>query len=165
MLREVFPDGRPLPDDAIASLMLDRMQALANEIGPQAFHAAVLKAIDTCTHRPSIGVLRRLAGVSPRLDTHADAVVKAWDHVLKIARRHLGRDGEGNVVLRPFAERTPNGYVERPVPQLTAGVLAGLRVIGGWEALAETSPEFLSAKWAQFRDATRLSVEEVALYA
>lgn len=147
--------------DSAASYLLDRLVEMALEIGEERFHGVILKAIETCERRPVLATFRRLAGLNPKLDEH---VILAWELVTRIVGRHIGRDGEGNVILRPWLVRLhaqADRFTELPIPYIPEGVSRAVASMGGWSALAESFPVYWGLRFNSFKEVLRLSPEEM----
>lgn len=154
MLREMLPG--PLPSKEADSLALDMLEAMARQIGMEAFHAMILKAIETCERRPTIATLRRIAGLNDRLDGQQTALAEAWSLVTTIVTRHTGQDGEGNCILQSHHSRgADDKYYEEPVPNIPDGVRKAVAALGGWEALVESHPVWWGQKFSQFKEVYR----------
>jgi hypothetical protein len=147
-VREMIPG--PLLSDQATNLYLDRLEEVASTVGAERFHAIVLHIIDTCDRRPTVATFRKLAGLNGRLDPQQEQLVAAWDLVSKVLTRHVGRDHNGNVILRPFLQHETSGYREIPVPEIPQGVKDAVRMMGGWAALVESWPTYAGQKFSQF---------------
>ncbi len=160
MMRELCP-GKEMSDDA-ARIMLALAVDAAEKVGRERFHAALVKAMDVSGQfRPTIGLIRRMSGVSPRMDFSADAVAAAWALVTTCVARHMGYDGEGHAYLT-YRIATEGGRLRQEgPPPLPAGVLQAVRSMGGWTALAEAHPAYWSQRFETFKQLLRLSPDEV----
>lgn len=148
-IRELIP-GAQMSDDA-TKLYLARVTETAIAIGPGKFHGVVLHIIDNFTRRPTVADFRKLAGLNHRLDPQQEEVVKAWNLVTKILTAHIGRDGQGNVILQSHLVATDEGkHREEPVPEIPAGVKETVRMMGGWSALYDSWPTYAGQRWSQF---------------
>jgi hypothetical protein len=152
-LREMVPG--PLPSKQADALTLDMLEAIARDIGTTRFHEIILKAIETCERRPTIAVLRRLAGINDRLDSNADALARSWELVTLIGTRHIGRDGEGNAVLQPRVYRDGEVWREDPIPDIPEGIRRAIRTLGGWGALSDSHPQWWGQRWTQWKELYR----------
>lgn len=150
ILREMLPG--PLPSKEADALALDMLEAMAQEIGVGAFHAMILKAIETCERRPTIATLRRIAGLNDRLDAQQMALAEAWASVTRVVTKHVGRDGEGHAILQPRIYRDGDVFREEPVPNIPTEVLQAVRSMGGWGALADSYPAFWGMRFANFKE-------------
>ncbi len=148
MIREMIP-GPQLSDEA-TNLFLDRLMEILLRVGQERFHEIVLQIIDTHDRRPTVATFRRLAGMNNRLDPQQERLVEAWDLVSRILTRHIGRDVQGNVVLRSFMQSEGEGHREIPVPEIPPGVKETIRMMGGWSALVESWPTYAGQKFSQF---------------
>lgn len=153
MVREMIPG--PLLSDQATNLYLNRLEEVASAVGVERFHEVVLHIIDTCDRRPTVATFRRLAGLNGRLDPQQERLVEAWDLVSKVLTRHIGRDHNGNVVLRSWLQSVGNEHREIPVPEIPAGVKDAVRMMGGWNALVESWPTYAGQKYSQFRELYR----------
>lgn len=133
-------------------MALDMLEVIAKDIGTTRFHEMILKAIETCERRPTIAVLRRLAGLNERLDSNAIALAKSWELVTLIVTRHIGRDGEGNAVIQPRLYCDSGVWREHPIPEIPEGIWRAVRSLGGWGALADSYPAYWGVRWAQFKE-------------
>ena len=140
LLRECIPG--PLLSVEAMQITQNMMVAIAEEIGTEKFHTTILKAIETCDRRPTVAKIRQLAGLNSRLEPAQEAAAKAWGIVVTVLTRHIGRDGEGNVILRPFLSRAGDAFHEKPVPDIPEGVRKSVAALGGWGALAESFPQW-----------------------
>jgi hypothetical protein len=145
MIRETIP-GPMMSDDA-TKLFLSRLEEVARTVGAEKFHAIILHIIDNFDRRPTVAHFRRLAGLNNRLDPQQEEVVVAWALVVKILTRHIGRDGEGHVVLQD--------RVDEAVPAIPQGVKDAVKLMGGWSALYESWPAYAGQKWMAFKDLYR----------
>lgn len=157
MVKEMI--SGPLLSDEAARLTITMLTDVAVEIGQERFHAAILKAIETCERRPTVATMRRLAGVSPVLDERAQAVVSAWSLVTDVVQRHVARDQHGNAYLAPFIAWSEGGgyHVEQPVPEIPECVRRVVVNLGGWGALAESYPVWWSQKFMLFKELFQFS--------
>ena len=140
----------PLMSDEARSFYLDRMTAIAVEIGPEAFEKVVIQIIDTCERRPTIATFRRLASL--RMDTPLSPVAAAWNLVVLILRRHIDRDGNGMAVLAPKTRMVGGKAVTEPIPEISAGVRQAVAALGGWTALADCDPQWLPERYRAFKE-------------
>lgn len=166
MVKEMI--AGPLLSDEAARLTITMLADVAVEIGQERFHAAILKAIETCERRPTVATIRRIAGVNPVLDERAVAMAAAWSLVTDVVQRHVARDSNGNAYLSPFiAWQEGSGYhVEKPVPAIPESVRRAVVNLGGWGALADAHPIWWAQKFTQFKELLQLSREDaVALSA
>lgn len=139
--------------DSAANYLLDRLVELAAEIGPERFHDVIVRAIETCERRPVLATFRRLAGMNSRLDAHGEALATAWEIVTQVVVKHIGRDAENSVYLKPFLRRDGDTFREEPVPAIPEGVRRAVASMGGWSALAEAyGGEWWNARFQTFRD-------------
>lgn len=147
----------PLPSKEADKLTLDMLESVAEQIGRESFHAVIVKAIQTCERRPTIAMLRNLAGLNSRLTLDAEAVAAAWSFIVGIVKRHIGRDGNGNAFLQPFISYRGTGglCVQEDVPDTPIGIHEAVSAMGGWGALAESLPQWTTQKFNQFRDIYR----------
>ncbi len=153
-MKELVP-AKEMSDEA-ARAMLDMAVDAAAQVGQERFHAALVQAMGIAGQfRPTIGTIRRCCGLSPRLDANQDALVAAWGLVVRILTRHIGRDGEGNCVLRSFIQMEGNGHREIPVPEIPPGVKDAIRMMGGWPALVESWPAYAGQRYVQFKELYR----------
>lgn len=148
-MKELVP-AKELSDEA-ARFMLDMAVDAATQVGQERFHAALVQAMSVSGQfRPTIGTIRRCCGLTLRLDAQQDALVVAWGLVVRVLTRHIGRDGNGNVVLKSFMLAEGEGHREVPVPEIPAGVKDAVRMMGGWSALVESWPTYAGQRWTQF---------------
>lgn len=150
MVREMI--AGPLVSDEAAQLTITMMVDVAVEIGQERFHAAILKAIETCERRPTVATIRRIAGVNGRLEAQQEATASAWELVTKIVTRHIGRDAEGNVRLQGHLIRDGEVFREEPVPEIPEGVRRAVIAMGGWSSLADSHPTFWGARWSHWKE-------------
>jgi hypothetical protein len=148
-MKELVP-AKEMSDEA-ARAMLDMAVDAAVQVGQERFHTALVQAMSLAGQfRPTIGTIRRCCGLTPRLDAHQDALIVAWEVVVRVLTRHIGRDGQGNVVLQSFMQVEGDGHREIPVPEIPLGVKDAVRMMGGWSALVESWPAYAGQRWAQF---------------
>lgn len=140
--------------------MLDALVQVAQDIGRERFHDAIVRAIETCERRPTLATIRRIAGVNPRLDSNAEALAAAWQVVTVVVTRHIGRDGEGQAFLQPWLQKGDEVWYETPVPHIPEGVRLAVASLGGWGALADSWPQWAGQRFATFKEILRLSPEE-----
>jgi len=150
MLREMIPG--PLPSKEADALALDMLEKMALDIGVVAFHAMILKAIETCERRPTIATLRRLAGLNDRLDVQQLALATAWGLVTDVVTKHIGRDGNGNAFLQPRIYRSDDVFMEERVPEIPENVRVVVASMGGWGALADSYSAFWGMRYANFKE-------------
>ena len=160
MLRECIPG--PLLSVEAMQITQNMMVAIAEEIGTEKFHATILKAIETCDRRPTMAKIRQLAGLNSRLEPAQEAAAKAWGIVVTVLTRHIGRDGEGNVILRPFLSRAGETFHEEPVPVIPEGVRKAVAALGGWGGLAESFPQWSGQRWGQWKEVYNPDPAEIA---
>jgi hypothetical protein len=160
LLRECIPG--PLLSVEAMQITQNMMVAIAEEIGTEKFHTTILKAIETCDRRPTVAKIRQLAGLNSRLEPAQEAAAKAWGIVVTVLTRHIGRDGEGNVILRPFLSRAGDAFHEKPVPDIPEGVRKAVAALGGWGALAESFPQWNGQKWGQWKELYNPDPAEIA---
>ena len=140
-----------LPSKEADKLALDMLEGIAREIGTEAFHGVMVKAIETCERRPTIATIRRLAGLNPRMDAQAENLATSWGLVIRVVRKHVGRDSQGNAVLEPYVYFDGDSYREEPVPSIPEGIANAVKALGGWGALAETPPQWLVQRFETFK--------------
>lgn len=153
VLKEQIPG--PIMSDSAASFLLDKLVEIAAAIGPEKFHAMIVKAIETCERRPVLATLRRLAGLNPRLDSHGEALAEAWGLVTTVVTRHLGRDANGNVFLQSRLSRDGVGWKEEACPHISAGVRRAVLLLGDWGALADAHPTWWNQRFEAFKSVYR----------
>lgn len=153
LAREMLPG--PLPSKEADKLMLDMLEAMAQEIGVDQFHAVILKVIETCERRPTVATFRKLAGLNQRLDPHADALAAAWSLVTDIVLKHIGRNGEGQAILQPRTYRDGEVWREESVPEIPEGIKRTISMMGGWGAVSDSYPQWFGQRFQQFKELWR----------
>jgi hypothetical protein len=160
-VRELIPG--PLMSDHATEILLDSLEKIATEIGPERFHEVVMKAIETCERRPTIAVYRKLAGLTTRLSPQDEALAAGWETVTVVVTRFLSYDAEGNVSVRPRITARDGKHFEEFPPEIPGGVQKAVMSLGGWKALANSFPEWHSQRFQTFKELYRPTPEEVTL--
>jgi hypothetical protein len=159
-VRELIPG--PLMSDHATEILLDSLEKIATEIGPERFHEVVMKAIETCERRPTIAVYRKLAGLTTRLSPQDEALAAGWELVTLILTRFLQWDGEGQVSVQPRIAARDGKHFEEIPPEIPEGVKKAVTSLGGWKALANSYPEWYSQRFQAFKELYRPSPKEIA---
>lgn len=146
-IREMIP-GPAMSDDA-TKLQINRLVALANEVGMDRFQSAVETAIDTQERRPTVATMRKLCGVS---SIDPSSVTEAWELITRVVTRHIQRDGNGMALLAPKMKMVDGYAVSEPVPTIPPDVFRAVVSLGGWGSLSDSYPAWWSQKYQQFRE-------------
>jgi hypothetical protein len=173
VMKELVP-AKEMSDEA-ARAMLDMAEDAAAQVGKERFHDALVKAMTLAGQfRPTIGTIRRCCGLIPRLGVNEQAVAAAWSMVTTVVTKHLGVDGNGNRYLAPWLRR--DGYSgamgdnpmqlqswkEEPVPAIPASVVAAVKALGGWGALADAHPQWWPQRFEAFKQLWQPDPDEIA---
>lgn len=153
MIREAFPlaPTQKPESDLATRLRLKGLREIVEQVGEARFFRAVEQAVFNSRHRfdCSIMKVREYAGLAtaPR-----PPAVVAWEQIIQVFLDHVRTNGIGNYVLEAKTKKQDGVFVEIQPPALPEASLRALRSIGGWAALAEAWPEYVTAKWRDFRD-------------
>ena len=145
-VREIFPI-KDQESTLAVRLRIEMLTDIVNEVGPEKFLAAIKKAITMSSHRYdcSIRKIRECAGLKEK-----NPAIEAWKFVTEVMQKHLRPAPEGHYHLEPWVRNEDGKFVTDPVPVIPESVKDAVRAIGGWQALALTSPEYLHQRMKDF---------------
>lgn len=148
-IKEMFPTQQP-ESDAAAKLRLELMGEIVEAVGPDAFVAAVRKAISISKSRwdCSVARVRECAGLSNAPEP--SPAMKAWALVTDVVRRHVRPGAEGGYVLEPYVYRRDGEVHTFAVPTISEPVASAVRCLGGWGALWSTDPAYWPQRMRDF---------------
>jgi hypothetical protein len=151
LCREVLPAQQQESDLAL-KMRLKLLGQLVEEVGEARFMQAIEKAISISHARWQVTVarIRECAGLCYTPPRSPAAV--AWEFLIQVFLDHVRIDGKGNYVLEEKVRNVDDKAVVTPVPVVPAASLRALRSLGGWAAIAEAWPTYITAKWRDFRD-------------
>jgi len=149
MVKEMFPVNQQ-ESDAAAKLRVELLAEVVDAVGPEAFLAAVKKAISISKGRYDCTVsrIRDCAGLQHVPDP--SPAMKAWATVTEIVQRHVREAPEGGIRLEPYVYRRGDEVLEVPVPAIPEPMARALRSLGGWKALMDTEPAYWSQRMRDF---------------
>ena len=150
-MREVLP-SQATESDLALRMRLKLMAKVIDEVGQERFHRAVEKAISISHSRYHVTVarIRECAGlqyVPPR-----PPAAVAWEFVVQVFLDHVRTDGNGNYHLEPKYQSVDGKVTVTDPPEVPPAILRAVRSMGGWAAIAEAWPEFISQKFRDFKD-------------
>lgn len=151
LINETFPAQQKMSDEA-TQLRLEQLAEIAEQVGEQRFVKAVRDTIKV-SHRRwdcSIARVREMAGL--KWTPPISAAAEAWSMVTRIFIDHCRTDGDGNYRLEEKVVNVDGKAQVTPVPEIPLAVKRAIQGLGGWAALAESWPEYWSAKLRDFRD-------------
>lgn len=143
-IREIFP-VRETESDLAVRLRIELLTDIVVEVGPERFLSAVKDAIKLSDSRYhcTIRRIRQCAGL--REMKYVDPAYKAWQFVTDVVQKHIRRGPEGNYRFEPHVRLEGDKAISEPIPVISDAIQKAVRAMGGWQALANTPPEF----WAQ----------------
>jgi hypothetical protein len=154
LIREIFPSQQPESDEA-TKLRLELMAELAEEIGEARFVRAVRDTIKI-SHRRwdcSVARVREMAGLRHAPAPTAAAI--AWEWVMRVYLDHCRVDGNGTYQLEDKVTVFDGVANITPAPKVPSAIQRALRSMGGWAAIAEAYPEYIGAKYRDFKELYR----------
>jgi len=151
MCRELLPSNKIESDEALAARIVF-LKEIIYAVGPERFIDAVKQSIRLSQYRSEVTInrIRQCAGLQDTLPP--SPAVQAWALVTQIARDHVARDAQGNVVLEDKVRIKPGTALAliTPVPEIPEAVQAAVDAMGGWAAMYEAYPAWWSQKFSQF---------------
>jgi hypothetical protein len=147
----MFPVQQVESDEA-AKLRLELLAEVAEAVGEQRFVQAVRKAISVSHRRWDVSVarVREMAGL--RFVPEPSPAAKAWTFLIQVFIDHCRTDQDGNYRLEPKTVIVDEKAKVTPVPDVPLPIKRALQSLGGWAAIAESWPEYVGAKFNQFKE-------------
>jgi hypothetical protein len=151
LIDETFPTQQKISDEA-AKLRLELLAEVAEEVGEQRFVQAVRNAIKVSHRRWDVSVarIREFAGL--RFSPEPSPAAKAWTLLIQVFLDHCRTDPDGNYRLEPKSKIVDGKEHVTPVPEISPAIRRALQSLGGWAAIAESWPEYIGAKFNQFKE-------------
>ena len=153
LVREFFPVPPSMNESDMAlRVRLDMLAIIAHEIGAPRFINAVTQAISLSRGRYDVTVLkiRECAGMTATIPP--SAATRAWMFVMDVVAHHVRPAPEGGWQLEAWTGRVDGEIRTVSVPEIPEPVKRAVRAIGGWAALAETDPAFISQRMRDFKE-------------
>lgn len=151
LINETFPVQQAMSEEAM-QLRLEMLAEIAEQVGEQQFVQAVRNAIKV-SHRRwdcSIARIREMAGL--RYTPEPSASAKAWELVTRVFIDNCRTDMNGNYRLEEKIVNFNGVARVFAVPEISPAIKRAIQGLGGWAALAESWPEYWSAKLRDFRE-------------
>ena len=148
MVREMIPG--PIMSDEARALFESKLVEIAQQVGPERFLQTLDTIIETCDRRPTIAMIRKLAGIQ-RVEPRPP-FVSAWTLVTKIVARHVRQHSDTGQLLHEYVYMERGKLVRDPVPEIPPAVQSAVDAMGGWSNLAESYPTWWGAKLTMFKE-------------
>ena len=141
---------REKESDLAIKLRLEMFTDIVNEVGAENFLSAIKKAITISEHRYAVTVkkVRECAGLIEKRPPNP--AVQAWAFVVDVLHKHVRRSPEGHYRLEDFVRNVDGEIVVESVPKIPESIIKAVRGVGGWQALANTIPEYLHQRMKDF---------------
>lgn len=150
-VRELFPVANNESDYAVR-LRVKLMSQIIDEVGQEKFTEAVEMAISVSQRRYDVSVARIRECADLRYVPPITPVARAWQFVTQTFINHCRLSADGNYRLEDKTIwKDGVGYIT-PVPHIPSNIMKAIHCLGGWAALAESYPEYWTAKLRDFRD-------------
>jgi hypothetical protein len=151
LIKESFPTNQAESEQA-AELRLELLAELAEQVGEQRFVRAIRDTIKV-SHRRwdcSVARVREMAGL--RYVPPPSLAAQAWEMVTQVFIDHCRTDANGNYRLEDKIVNVNGAARVFHVPEIPLAIKRAIRSLGGWAAIAEAWPEYIGAKYRDFKE-------------
>lgn len=147
VVREMIPG--PTVSDEAARLFVSKLASIADAIGPESFVDLMEGVIDTCERRPTVALLKRMAGLQR---PESSPAVEAWRLVTHVVQYHLHGVSAGTVEMRDRIKMVDGRANVEVAPVIPPDVKQAVAMMGGWGALLESYPAYWNMRWMTFKE-------------